>query len=112
MENRKQNEFGFSSDWTVREEEEAIHTLTEENSDEIFMNHLFMEMITLALRSTSASVAGVSLYINIEIPASYSVREVMARFIRKLSVPVDRLVIRCNGRELGVQEQAGDSGDW
>ena len=62
MENRKQNEFGFSSDWTVREEEEAIHTLTEENSDEIFMNHLFMEMITLALRS--ASVAGVSLNIN------------------------------------------------
>jgi hypothetical protein len=82
--------------------------LTEENSDEIFMNHLFMEMITLALRSASASVAGVR---NIEIPASYSVREVMARFIRKLSVPVDRLVIRCNGRELGVQEQGGDSGD-
>jgi hypothetical protein len=31
--------------------------------------------------------------------------EVMTRFSRKLSVPMDRLVMRCNGRELGVQEE-------
>ena len=80
----------------VGEEEDASHVLTKENPE---------EMITLTLRSTSASADGVSLNLNIEIPASYSVREVMTRFSRKLSVPMDRLVMRCNGRELGVQEE-------
>ena len=43
--------------------------------------------------------------INIEIPASFPVMEVMTRFSKKLSVPMDRLMMRCNGRELGVQEE-------
>ena len=69
------------------------------------MNPLFMEMITFTLRSTSASADGVSLNINIEIPASFSLMEVMTRFSKKLSMSMDRLLMRCDGRELGVQEE-------
>ena len=42
----------------------------EENSEEVFKNPLFMEMISFSLRSTSASWEGVSLNMKIDIPAS------------------------------------------
>jgi len=88
----------------VREEGDAFHVLTE-NSEEVFKNPLFMEMIKFTLRSTSASWEGVSLNMKIDIPASHSVREVLARFSKKLLVPMDRLVMRFNGRELSAEEE-------
>jgi len=88
----------------VREEGDAFHVLTE-NSEEVFKNPLFMEMISFTLRSTSASLEGVSLNMKIDIPASHSVREVLARFSKKLLVPMDRLVMRFNGRELSAEEE-------
>ena len=81
-----------------------FHILTGEHYGG-FMNPLFMEMITFTLRSISASADGVSLNINIEIPAFFSLMEVMTRFSKKLSMSMDRLLMRCNGRELGVQEE-------
>ena len=89
----------------VREEEDTFHVLTEEVPEEVFMNPPFMEMITFVLRSTSASDDGVILNMNIDIPAYLPVREVMTRFSKKLFVPMDRLLMRCNGRELGVEEE-------
>jgi len=89
----------------VREEEDTFHVLTEEVPEEVFLNPLFVEMITFVLRSTSASDDGVSLNMNIDIPAYLPVREVMTRFSKKLLVPMDRLLMRCNGRELGVEEE-------
>ena len=35
----------------------------------------------------------------------FSVREVIARFSKKLIMPKDSLWMRCNGRVLGVQEE-------
>ena len=72
------------------------HILSEENTVEVFMNPLFMEMITFTLRSTSAD--GVSLNINIEIPASFSLMEVMTRFRKKLSMSMQWEGVRCPGR--------------
>jgi len=89
----------------IAREEDAFHVLTEEKTGEVFKNPLFMEMITFILRSTSASDDGVSLNMKIDIPASYSVMEVVTRFSKKLLVPMDKLMMRCNGRDLGVEEE-------
>ena len=89
----------------IVKEEDAFHVLTEEDPREVFKNPLFMEMITFILRSTSASDDGVSLNMKIDIPASFSLRVVMTRFSKKLLLPMDKLMMRCNGRDLGVEEE-------
>jgi len=64
------------------------------------------EMISFILRSISVKTEdAVCLNRKIQAPPSSTVRKVMARYSKKLSVSMDRLVLRCKGREWGLQEE-------
>ena len=80
----------------VVKEEDAIDGVAE-NSE---------EMISFILRSTSDYTEnGECLNRKIQAPPSRTVRKVMTRYSKKLSVSMDRLVLRCKGREWELQEE-------
>ena len=64
------------------------------------------EMISFILRSTSDFTEnGECLNRKIQAPPSSTVTKVMTRYSKKLSVSMDRLVLRCKGREWELQEE-------
>ena len=66
--------------------------------------------VNFKLRSTSGNgiINGVELYKNMQIRPSVKVGKLLAKFSTKLSVPMDKLMLRCNGRVLEIGEEVRD----
>ena len=80
----------------VVKEEDAIDGIAE-NSE---------EMVSFILCIISDKTEdGVCFNRKIQAPYSITVGKVMARYCNKLSVSMDRLVLRCKGREWDLQEK-------